>query len=192
MSCGCNNHTRCSCQPNGCPSAIQIVGLCDPSTITFEGLDTDDRNWTEVSIPEVLHIPPQKPDIETIDKVFVQVKILSKRVIRTPISTEENAEGTKLTGWKLVIEGVVKQKVVYTAWNAVQSVHSAHFTVPFSAFIILPGDTTEEDRFCVETCVEDVFVKAINDREIFKNVTLFLKATKEPPFCPPVPPPPTP
>ena len=47
-----------------------------------------------------------------------------------------NEEGTCLTGRKLVIEGFLKQKVVYTANVSSQSVHSAHFTVPFSAFVI--------------------------------------------------------
>ncbi|ELC8424838.1 DUF3794 domain-containing protein [Clostridium perfringens] len=49
---------------------------------------------------------------------------------------KENAEGTCLSGRKLVIEGVLKQKVVYTAEVTTQSVHSANYEVPFSAFII--------------------------------------------------------
>lgn len=47
-----------------------------------------------------------------------------------------NAEGTCLTGRKLIIEGTLKQKVVYTAEVSTQSVHSAHYEVPFIAFII--------------------------------------------------------
>lgn len=178
MSCNC--HHQCNCHLKPCNVAVQIVGLCDADDIILE----DGDSWTEISIPEILVLPEQKPDIETIDKVFVQVKIISKRVVQTPDSMGmENEEGTLLTGWKLVVEGVLKQKVVYTAWNEVQSVHSAHFEVPFSAFIVLPDmidpntPTTLESRFCVVSCVEDVFVKALNPREIFKNVTLFLQAT---------------
>lgn len=47
-----------------------------------------------------------------------------------------NEEGTCLSGRKLIIEGTLKQKVVYTAEVDVQSVHSAHYEVPFIAFII--------------------------------------------------------
>lgn len=47
-----------------------------------------------------------------------------------------NAEGTCLSGRKLIIEGTLKQKVVYTAEVDVQSVHSAHYEVPFIAFLI--------------------------------------------------------
>lgn len=47
-----------------------------------------------------------------------------------------NEEGTCLTGRKLVIEGFLNQKVVYTGDVDIQSVHSAHYSVPFSAFIV--------------------------------------------------------
>lgn len=51
-----------------------------------------------------------------------------------------NAEGTYLTGRKLIVNGNLNQKIVYTASVDVQSVHSAHFSVPFSAFIIPYAD----------------------------------------------------
>lgn len=164
----------CTCSGN---QNIEIIGLCDPSYITF---NSTNRNWTEISIPEVLTIPCEKPDAEAIEKVFVKVQIISKRVIPTPSATSENAEGTMLSGWKLVVEGVLKQKIVYTADVREQSVHSAHFEVPFSAFIILPATTKLEDKFCLDVCVEDVFVKIFNSRDIFKNVTLFLRAYAAP------------
>lgn len=50
--------------------------------------------------------------------------------------TVPNNEGTCLTGRKLIVEGTLKQKIVYTADIDVQSVHSAHYEIPFSAFII--------------------------------------------------------
>lgn len=167
MSCQCN------CNQNN--QAIDIIGLCDPTTMTIADLDS----WTEISIPEVLRIPCAKPDIENIDKIFISVKIISKRVINTPNSNgTKNAEGTLLTGKKLIVEGVLNQKIVYTADVPEQSVHSAHFKVPFSAYIVIPTGTALEANFCVETCIEDVYTKVFNKRDIFKNVTLLLKATE--------------
>ena len=160
-----------SCQCNG-QNAIEVIGLCDSSKIDL----TTDRTWTELSIPELLSIPCQKPDIESLNKVFVAVKILSKRVIETPVAAGENLEGTKLTGRKLIVEGLLRQKIVYTAAVPTQTVHSAHFDVPFSAFIILDSDAFVDEEFCLDVCVEDVFVMTFNRREIFKNVTLFLRA----------------
>ena len=52
-------------------------------------------------------------------------------------------EGQILTGWKLIIEGVLDHKIEYVADLPEQSVHSAHFRVPFSTFIILPEDFVE-------------------------------------------------
>ncbi|MGL4911010.1 MAG: DUF3794 domain-containing protein [Romboutsia sp.] len=54
----------------------------------------------------------------------------------SPLKAIPNAEGTCLTGRKLIVEGNLIQKIVYTADVAVQSVHSAHYEIPFSAFII--------------------------------------------------------
>lgn len=123
-----------------------------------------------------------------------------------------NAEGTCLSGRKLIIEGTLNQKVVYTAEVTSQSVHSAHYTIPFIAFIIpyakFEGLTYEEniqvydpitdgpifingyiygagdditvdlcEEFNVDTCIEDIYVHALSKRKIFKNVTVFLKAT---------------
>ena len=47
-----------------------------------------------------------------------------------------NEEGTCLSGRKLIVQGVLKQKVVYTALVETQSVHSVHNEIPFTAYII--------------------------------------------------------
>ncbi|MCY6483167.1 DUF3794 domain-containing protein [Clostridium aestuarii] len=177
MSCGCCNQAN---------RAVDIVGLCDTDKIIFDPNVPEEYAWTEMSIPEVLRIPCQKPEIESVDRVFVRVKIISKKVIDTPDSeTVENEEGTLLTGKKLIVEGILKQKIVYTALLPDQPVHSANFDIPFSAFIVLDSTAELEDEYCVETCVEDVYVKVLGKKEIFKNVTLLLRAKKLESFvCP--------
>ena len=70
---------------------------------------------------------------------------------------------------------MLEQKIVYTADEPRQSVHSADFCIPFSAYIVVDPLLDPTKDYCVDVCVEDVFVKALNKREIFKNVTLFLK-----------------
>lgn len=120
-----------------------------------------------------------------------------------------NAEGTCLTGRKIIIEGVLEQKVVYTALVDEQSVHSASNEMPFTAYIIpyakfegiepievtlvvgpnqcetvfaFPYDPNNfnvdlcED-FCVDVFIEDIFAYAMDERDVFKNITLFLQAT---------------
>jgi len=155
---------------------IDIVGLCDPTS-----LDLDEfPYWTQISIPETLIIPEMKPDIEQINYVNVSVEIVRKKLIVTPTSVGENVEGKMLTGNKLVIEGNLCQTVSYTADVPKQSVHSAHFSIPFSAYIVVPQNEDLDINYQINPCVEDVFVKRVCKRQIFKNITLLLQAVPAP------------
>ena len=174
ISCDCDND-----------QLIIVKGICSKRKLDSM-LTTNDNNltWTQIFIPEVLCIPEQKPDIEQLMSVTSVPEIFSQRVIKTPVQIIDdlvepifNQENTRITGRKLIIEGLLRQKVVYTAAVEQQSVHSAHFDVPFSAFIILPPNTALTQKYKIETCVEDIFVCHITARQIFKNVTLFIKAT---------------
>lgn len=166
---------------------IDITGLCDLDTIDFSKYPF----WTQIFIPENLMIPEEKPDIEQIVSVSVGVEIFKTKVIVTPRSGGKdvedpvpNYEGKLLTGRKLIIEGGLFQTMSYVGAVPEQSVHTAHFIVPFSAYIVLPKIITingtdievEKLKFQVNACVEDVFIKACYARQIFKNVTLLLQA----------------
>jgi len=164
----------CNCSSN---FNYKVVGLCDLSDF-----DTDSTNWAQISIPEMLTIPAVKPNIESIDKIYINSKITTTKVIETPVSPIVNGElfpnpeGLVLTGWKLLVEGFLCQTLVYTADECEQSVHSAHFNMPFSTYIVLPTDTTIDDTFKVRVCIEYVFAKVLTPRTIFKNVTVYLQA----------------
>lgn len=175
---------------------IAINGLCDPSNTT-DVLKTYPF-WKQMHITESLAIPAQKPDIEQINSIDITVTTLRAAVIVTPRTFDDsvtppiplpNLEGKLLTGRKLVIEGQLCQKVVYTADIPDQPVHSAHFYVPFSSFIVVPkdieftnslGQTVTLDaldvNFDVNACVEDVNACILDNRRIIKQVTLMLSA----------------
>lgn len=80
MSCENNNKT-CGCQFN-----VKSFGECNVSKITFNGNDRTLLNWSETSVPEVLCIPEQKPDMEHLNQVFVVANLKSARLIETPFS----------------------------------------------------------------------------------------------------------
>lgn len=127
-----------------------------------------------------------------------------------------NEEGTCLSGRKLIVEGVLEQKAVYTALVPSQSVHTVENQIPFNAYIIpyasFDGLTYEEnlvvvedpatpcvtktvngflynpanplkvdlcENFDISVCVEDIFAYPVDERNIFKNTTLFLWAKPE-------------
>lgn len=135
----------CNCSSN---FNYKVIGLCDVSQIT------PNTSWTEISVPEVLTIPCVKPEIESIDKIYINSKIISTKVIATPEPTIPNQEGLTLTGRKLLVEGLLCQTLVYTADECEQSVHSAHFNMPFSTYIVLPSGTSLDDKFNVTVCIE--------------------------------------
>ena len=168
--------------------SIDISGLCNPSDVT-ETLNLFPY-WMQLYIPETLSIPVQKPNAESINAVNISVKILRSEVITTPSSFPlENVEGKILTGRKLIVEGQLCQLVDYTANDIEQSVHSAHFYVPFSAYIVVPetitftaadNTTTTLDSlnvdFQVNACIEDLSVQLLDERTILKRVTLLVYA----------------
>lgn len=164
---------------------VAIKGICSEDKLS--GLLTaSDTTWTQFYIPEILEIPEQKPDIEQVVSVYAAVKIISQKVVKTPVfinpstglpETIQNQEGTIITGRKLVIEGFLTEKIIYTADVEEQSIHSAHFNVPFSVFIILPVDSLLSDKFKIEPCIEDIFICRTTKRNVFKNTTIFIKAT---------------
>lgn len=190
---------------------INLVGIYDESKIEKALSNfTDADKWTEFFIPEIVDIPDQKPDVESVTSVHSSVEIISQRVIKTPMviskksstvndfctstncnqsavcgcsssnngDTIGNGECTNLTGRKLIIEGMLKQKIVYTAAVEEQSMHSAHFCIPFSVFIIIESDTPLSQKFRITPYIEDIFTCRLSERSIFKNTTIFIKASK--------------
>lgn len=132
------------------------------------------NTFKQISIDENLCIPEVKPDIEEINDIKVEAEILGCHVISTPNITSN--EGQILCGYKLIVRGVLKEFLEYTSETKEQSVHSAHYSIPFSSFIILPPNYTLGSKIDVEAKVEDVYYKLIDNRCFFKNVTLLIKA----------------
>jgi len=146
-------------------SAIRGITVSN-EVITDVGL----RIFKQFSVDENLTIPPQKPDAEDILEVLTSVEITSQTVIKTPVVT--SYEGQRLTGWKVIVEGKLKQKIVYIADEPSQSVHAAEFDVPFSTFLVLPADYRPCQNIRIVGYIEDVYSQLIDSRTIFKNVTL--------------------
>lgn len=153
--------------------ASLIKGLIEYSGIA-DVFPKGPKSFKQLTVQENLTIPSVKPDVEQILRVIAEVVITDTRVIKTPVSISE--EGQVLTGYKLLVEGELIQKIEYVADEPTQSVHAAHFKIPFSTFIILPPDFVENSQVRVVPYIEDVYVQQLDKRHIFKNVLLFLNA----------------
>lgn len=169
---------------------IDISGLCNPADVT--DVISQYPYWLQMNVSETLEIPVLKPDVEQINSVNISVDIFRADIIKVPVSPVDangdyvsNLEGKVSTGRKLIIEGQLCQKIVYTANVLDQSIHSAHFYVPFSSYIVVPSEITFTNgttvdslnvEFQANACVEDVAIKLLDERTILKQVTLLLYA----------------
>lgn len=146
---------------------IQYVGISDyiPETSTV---------FKQLNVEKNFCLPEAKPDVEQILKAISELKIKSTKVIKTPKGI--SLEGQKLTGWKIVVEGVIKQKVQYVADEPEQSVHAAHVDIPFSTFIVLPDNFIMGTPVTILGYIEDVFVQKMDGRCVFINVTILLNS----------------
>lgn len=106
-----------------------------------------------------LCIPRQKPPMECILQVSVNLSLCSHKIICTPI------------GKKLVIEGVKHIKIIYVAEKSCQSVHCAHFDVPFYMFILLKDIPYEVIDVC--TAIEDIQVHQLDCRCFSLSTIIF-------------------
>lgn len=160
----------CNCTNVG---NYKIIGECNPKIYNQK----ETTAWVQITVPEILPLPDCYPDIEEIDRIYVNVIIESTTGLDTPIANEPNIEGTKLTGKKLMVNGNICETIVYTANSCEQSLHSINFKFPFCTEIVLNKDVDFEfAKFYIKPCVENVFAKAIAlDLYVMENIELNLK-----------------
>lgn len=150
-------------------SAESVIDSYSSSCVTI-----NISTFKQISVDEYLRIPQEKPDIECINNITAEVDIVGSHVIITP--NDRSNESQRLSGYKLIIHGILDQIIEYTALVPEQSVHSAHYKVPFSTFIILPETFSVGSKIEVEGIVEDIYYKVNDCRTFFKNVTVLLVA----------------
>lgn len=154
-----------------CGGRVRIIQDIMPSKVDY---------FKEEVISERLIIPSQKPDIERILNVIVSAEVEDVNLIETEVGMSN--EGQNLTGYKLVVELKIKEKVTYVANEECQSVHSAHYESMKSMFIILPTEYNGEDtcslvradRIQVSPYIEATKAKMIDGRTIHKCVLLLV------------------
>ena len=110
-------------------------------------LDSYPRNgckefYKQVIQDTTLCIPSQKPDIESVNELKVSICLDSFKIINTVL------------GPKLIVEGTKFIKVIYTADNCQQSLHSAHWEVPFCEFILMKDLSYDK---CLKS-IDDIYI----------------------------------
>lgn len=120
----CNNEKNKNC---GCKFNIKSLGQCDVSRIKIQGSDRTALNWNEISVPEVMEVPAQKPNIEHLDQVHVDAVIRNVKLIQTPYSYDSYPimatpfEITTVTD-AINLAGAIDLTALITAINAILNV----------------------------------------------------------------------
>lgn len=108
---------------------------------------------------DILCLPEQKPPMECILQIIFHVTIQSVKTIRTP------------AGKKVLVEAIKHIKVVYTADEPAQSVHAAHFDIPFCFIIKLKSCCQEVKE--IQTAVEYIGTRQLDSRRLTLTTIIF-------------------
>lgn len=125
--------------------------------------------YKQLILNNTFQLPESKPDIESIITVIVEPCITRSKLIQTPNEK------------KLILQGIIKIKIVYVTDNSEQSVHSAHFIQNFYTYINCHFH--DLDCFDIKECIkaipyiEDVEVISAEKR-CFELTSLILLTVK--------------
>lgn len=138
------------------------------------------KYFKEEAICEILSISQQKPDIERILDVVVWPSIENIKLVETEVGI--SVEGQRLSGYKVIVELRIKEKITYVANEVTQSVHAAHFESLKSVFVVIPkeidGKPTcnliKAGKLNVTPYIEAVQTRLLDCRKIHKCVMIFV------------------
>lgn len=139
------------------------VNSCKPSNLPY---------FNQVIQDFTFCIPTQKPSIEQLVKVWARPCILTQKLVKTPKGT--SLEGQTVTGYKLMVTGEITYKVQYVALEAEQSLHTAHTTIPFCGYIVLPEKFNLNALITSSVLLEDIHSEQLDTRCIYNSMTMML------------------
>lgn len=142
-----------------------------PETVTY---------FKEEIFCKTLSIPTSKPELESICDVFINLDIISQKLIKTDIGLSN--EGQRLSGYELGIEVGIEQKVTYVADEPTQSIFAVHYDFLKSVFISLPEyisgksvcDLFKSSRLMVRPFLQHSYTRELDERDFNTCMLLFL------------------
>lgn len=135
----------------------------------------------QLIIEDVIKIPPEKPEVEQINDVLVDIKVEDLNLVYV-----KDKRCNQLT-IKAIVKGNINEKIVYTADLEEQSIHSAYFNHHFQSFVIFDFDLKVKD-LCLDNldfdfyskyldtyiCIEDITIRKVKQKKFIKYITLLI------------------
>lgn len=131
-------------------------------------------SFKQLNLQDTLTLSKDDPDINEILKVTADTDVIKTRIITTPEATSFN--GKILTGWGVIVENQLELKIEYSTGLINQPVHIVYFSIPYSAFIVLPNYFKSTHSVKVSGYIENLYTNKLNSRETFQNTIIFLDA----------------
>lgn len=151
------------------PSGITFFKTSKENVIT---VSMNISNFKQISIDEYITLPLKNNGIQEINNIKVDVKITKFNTIKTSIA--ESLEGQGLSGYKVIIHGILAHAIEYTSDTMAQTVHLTEYTSQFSTYIVLPKNFNFGDTIEIDSSIEDIYFKAIDKRSFYVNKTILL------------------
>lgn len=138
------------------------------------------KYFKEEKFCQTLKIPRSNPDIENIYDVFVNPRIIDMKLVKT--NTGLSNEGQQLTGYKLIVELCIEQKITYVAEEPTQSIFAVHYESLKSMYIVLPeyingknvSDLFKSSRINVTPLLEHTYTRKLDLKTFNVCMLLFL------------------
>lgn len=128
--------------------------------------------FKEININGDICLEDTEPNIYEVAGVETEYIIIDNYYISTIESV--SYDNQILTGKKVVVNGVIRERIEYVADNELKTVYVLFREYPLSTFMIIPkGKSEVRMNFNVE--IESVYFNAINKRKIFRDINLVLE-----------------
>lgn len=148
--------------------------------VSGNSFPTNPKYFKEETIMEILTLDDNMVNIERIVNIMVDPSVTNVQIIQTETGT--SSEGQTLSGYKLLVELNLREKVLYVGCMPTQPVQGAHFEVSKVVYIIPPAsingmsicDLVAAGRIQINPYIEKVHARVLDCRNIQKCVSLFL------------------
>ena len=154
--------------------------------LIFEGNEVENQleinstisNFKCIYKTEKIYREKCKPCIEGVNSISADIDILEYHLVKT-IEGKSN-EGQKLTGYKIVLEGLIKEVIEYSSVEDDGLVYAISEDIPFSTFIILPSNFKVGSKITNDYVIEELDFKKRDKNSIYTNICLLFIAKIQP------------
>lgn len=161
---------------------------CDGNGLHCPGPGDYVAYYTQEALNGFCVIPEPKPDAEKLVSAHCSVKINDIRVV----DVTDFKDGHRVQGRKLIVSGIFRLGIEYSADTPLQKVHFFHCDIPFNTIILRCVDGKEYplpqdfclDNYVVHVCLEHLQVEQVSARSFRKAVVLMIWVQRKYPLMP--------